>query len=75
MPKTFLHRLRLAIMATFCCGTLLSTSCGQLIRDSVKNGTFAFISGSVQSGFNQQFSNFVTDVFTGNFFPGTQSQN
>jgi hypothetical protein len=57
-----------------CGGTMLSTSCGQLVRDSVKNGTFAFISGSVQSGFNQQFSNFVTDVFTGNFF-GPQNNN
>jgi hypothetical protein len=54
-------------------GVLLGTGpcTGEIFKNSVKEGIFLFVSGSLQGGLtNPQFNDFITDVFTGGFGNG-----
>ena len=52
-----LHALLISLLA----GTLLATSCGDIVVDSVKTGVFTFISGSVSNTFGSSQLNDLID--------------
>lgn len=58
--------LRVSLAAWLAGGALTTIGCGDLVRQSVRDGLFNYIAGSVSSGFNASlFGEFVTSVFTG----------
>ena len=64
-PKTL---LRVSLAAWLAGGTLTTIGCGDLVRQSVRDGLFNYIAGTVSSGLDASvFGEFVTNVFTGGF--------
>ena len=48
-------------------GMLFTTGCADMVRTSIRDGIFGYISGSVQNTiFTSQLNDFVLDVFTSN---------
>jgi len=51
-------------------GMMLTIGCGDLVRQSVRDGLFTWVSGSVQGAFDatvfsDMITNFFADVYTG----------
>ena len=68
------HRKRhlLFVLTTTLTGTLLASGCSGLIRQSVRDGAFGFLSGNVGNSLGSaQFSNFLSDLLTGGVFSPT----
>lgn len=54
------------IVLTFFGGTVFATSCGDIVVDSVKNGLYSFVSGSLTSTLDTgQLDAFLGDLFAG----------
>jgi hypothetical protein len=53
-------------------GTLLSGGCSNIVRRSILDGAFGYISGNVGNTLSSaQFSNFLSDLLTGGVFSPT----
>ena len=49
-------------------GTLMMSGCGDLVRDSIKDGFFSYLTGSVSSTFDSAlFGDFISNILTGGF--------
>ena len=68
--KTF--RIARGLLVVLMSGSVLfGGGCTGIVRDSVKEGVFAFLTGSVQSNIDTAaFSDFLLNVVTGGFTGG-----
>ena len=61
-------RLRVLFALLLACTTTMTIGCGDLVSQSLRDGLFNYVIGSVSSGFDAAlFGDFITSVFTGGF--------
>ena len=58
--------IRAVLASVVCGGTLFAPGCGDMVRQSVKDGLTLYVAGSVSSTFGSaQIGDFVFNVLTG----------
>ncbi len=63
--------LRVSLATLLWGGTLTMIGCGDMVRQSIRDGLFNYVAGSVSRGFDAAlFGDFITNVFTGGFGSG-----
>lgn len=52
---------------------ILSTGCNELVRRSVRDGVFSYVTGGIRSSFSENgaINDLLNSLFTGSLFGGT----